>query len=147
VLLEAAGRLLVERPGWAWARPASPWWREGGVRGAPLGALEGGERVLVLVTMPEAFDEEQDPEGGGLGLLADVVPDEGQVVRRVVLRAVDVLPWRRRAGEPLPHDAPASERARVRARAWAERQDRPERHGRPAKEPEGEGLPPGSGAV
>lgn len=147
VLSEAVGRLLVSRPGWAWARPASPWWETtaDGVLGAPSGGLEGGERVLALDVLPEAFGRDLDPEGDGTGILADVVPGDpfdggggggGRILRRVVLRAVDVLPWRRRRGEPIPARSPgavaAEERAR-RSRETAARWER-ERRGK-ASEP------------
>ena len=123
VLSAAVLRLLVDAPGWAWARPAAPWWREGGEDGAPAGALAGGERVLVLAVVGVVFEREADPDGDGLGLLADVVPAaEGPaagVLRRVVLRASDVLPWRDRRGEPVPAGSPAALRAERRARASA----------------------------
>lgn len=116
VLAEAVARLLLTAPGFAWARAAAPWWRDTvPVTGAPSGALVGGERVLVLAVEPEAFGVDLDPEGDGLGLLVDVVgEDGGRTLRRVLVRAVDVLPWRRRPGEPIPAGSPgarAAERA------------------------------------
>ncbi len=120
VVLEALGRLLLERPGWAWARPGAPWWREG-AEGAPAGALAGGERIMVLATLPGRFEDE---EGDGFGLLVDVVPaDEGpagRLLRRVELRAVDVLPWKVRRSEPIPAGSPGAEAAARKARRQAE---------------------------
>lgn len=115
-LMAAVAQLMRERPGWAWARPGAPWWRDPGVLGVaggpPAGALAGGERVLVLAVLEECFDRRTDPEGDGVGVLADVAPGfegggvAGVVRRRVLLRACDVLPWRRSRAELAPIDAP-----------------------------------------
>lgn len=123
VLADAVARLQEAQPGWGWARAGAPWWREGGTGGAPVGALAGGERVLVLAAVGPTFERAADPDGEGDGLLVDVVPGEGApMVRRAVVRASDVLPWRRRRGEPLPSGSPGAAVAEARARAWAERE-------------------------
>ena len=110
VLSWAALRLLVDSPGWAWARPAAPWWREGGEGGAPVGALAGGERVLTLAVLGERFEPEADPDGDGTALLVDVAPAReegaGVVLRRVVVRASDLAPWRDRREGPLNAGGP-----------------------------------------
>lgn len=102
VLSDAVDRLLLDRPGWAWARPGAPFWSRrsqsiGEVTAAPIGALAGCERVLVLARIPGAFGLDLDPQGDGSAFLADVVPDaknSGPTLRGVILRATDVLPWR-----------------------------------------------------
>lgn len=121
VLLEALGRLLMERPGWAWVRPGAPVWRDPGAPGvlaagsAPVAGLLGGERVAVLALLPGCLTADLDPEGAGVGALVDVLPAEGEggaMLRRVLVRAVDVLPWRPGTGarERLPAGSPGAER-------------------------------------
>lgn len=101
VLSREADRVLTERPGWLWTRPDAPYWRDPGpavtVASAPIGALAGCDRVLVLARLADAIPPDLDPDGDGSGLLADVVPDQlygGRVLRRVLLRSSDVLPCR-----------------------------------------------------
>lgn len=135
VVLEALGRLLVERPGWAWARPGAPWWSGGalgqapGEGAAPGGALAGGERCLVLLDLgADSMPADLDPDGAG-AFLVDVVPEGAPVLRRVVVRAVDVLPWRTASGRRgvLPSGSPGAERAAAVARLEAERRSAAER--------------------
>lgn len=125
VLLAELSRLLVERPGFAWARPGAPAWRDPGgelsAGAAPVSCLEGGERVLVLAVLGEVLPAALDPEGDGLALLVDVVPEGAPILRRVVVRAVDVLPWRRRPGEPVAAGSPGAARADRRARLQEDR--------------------------
>jgi hypothetical protein len=101
-LAEAADHALLSRPGWAWARPGAPYWACPAilerVEAAPIGGLGGLERVLLIARAPGAFVPPDDPEGDGTGFLADVVPLPevgGPTLRRVLLRASDVLPFRR----------------------------------------------------
>lgn len=161
VLLDALGRLLVERPGWAWVRPGAPVWREpaGGVLGlgvAPVAALQGGERVAVLALLPGCLPAGADPEGAGVGALVDVLPVEGEggvLLRRVLVRAVDVLPWRPgtvgRGGAlrlPMPGGAPGAALLEARAAEVRERERAGRERRRARASARGEPAAPAPGA-